>query len=60
MTETQVLLIDDDNESRGELAVILKFLGEHVIQADSGNWRQRVGSAPGDAEPHYIVLMGSL
>ena len=40
--EIKVLLIDDDAGRRHDLKVILDFLGEEVITADTADWQQTV------------------
>ena len=40
--DTKILLIDDNNERRRDLAVILGFLGESFVACGSQDWRETV------------------
>lgn len=40
--ETKILLIDDNNERRRDLAVILSFLSEDHLACSSGEWQRAV------------------
>jgi len=54
--ETKILLIDDDDARRGELSVILNFLGEEHLAARSSEWRQLVGAPDSSSEVHCVLL----
>ena len=46
--EVQVLLIDDNQNRRHDMKVILDFVGEATFAAGSSDWRQVVGETPGE------------
>lgn len=57
--ETRILLVDDNNERRRDLAVILNFLGEEHLACGSADWRAAVESL--DASRDVLsVLLGSV
>lgn len=45
--EVQVLLIDDDQQRRHDMKVILDFVGEATYAAGAADWRGVVGDKPG-------------
>lgn len=47
--ENKILLIDDNNERRRDLAVILNFLGEDHLACPSGDWDKVEASLSGDS-----------
>ncbi|WP_419811817.1 sigma-54 dependent transcriptional regulator [Bacterioplanoides sp.] len=56
--EIKVLLIDDDEQRRHDLKVILDFLGEEAIIAGPDDWRREVESQIEDSTDISAVLLG--
>lgn len=56
--EIKVLLIDDNEQRRHDLKVILDFLGEEAITAGSDDWRQRVDEVVSESSEISAVLLG--
>ncbi|UTW48923.1 sigma-54 dependent transcriptional regulator [Bacterioplanoides sp. SCSIO 12839] len=56
--EIKVLLIDDDEQRRHDLKVILDFLGEEAIVAGPDEWRRVVESQIEDSTEISAVLLG--
>lgn len=54
--ETKILLIDDDQERRRDLAVILNFLGEDHLGCASDDWRETVGSLESNRSVLGVML----
>ncbi len=55
--ELKVLIIEDDDKRRHDLAVILDFLGEHAVAANSSDWKQCAGeSFDSDGEGVAVIL----
>ncbi|GGJ80439.1 sigma-54 dependent transcriptional regulator [Pseudomonas matsuisoli] len=54
--ETKLLLIDDNQERRRDLTVILQFLGEDHIACDSGNWRSTADGLSSSREVRCVML----
>lgn len=46
--DVRVLLIDDNQNRRYDMKVILDFVGEATFAAGSADWRQVVGDTPGE------------
>ena len=57
--EIKVLLIDDNNQRRHDLKVILDFLGEEAITASSSDWQEKVSGGVEDSSEISAVLLGS-
>lgn len=56
--EIKVLLIDDDEQRRHDLKVILDFLGEEAILAGPADWRREVDDKIEDSTEISAVLLG--
>jgi len=56
--EIKVLLIDDDQQRRHDLKVILDFLGEEAIVAGPADWRREVEGQVEDSTEISAVLLG--
>lgn len=56
--EIKLLLIDDDQQRRHDLSVILDFLGEEVITASSSDWRVIVDERVNDSALINAVIIG--
>jgi len=56
--EIKVLLIDDDEQRRHDLKVILDFLGEEAIVAQPSDWRREIEGVVGDSTDISAVLLG--
>jgi len=56
--EIKVLLIDDDQQRRHDLKVILDFLGEEAIVAGPADWRREVEGQVEDSTEINAVLLG--
>ncbi|MHA6494550.1 sigma-54 dependent transcriptional regulator [Pseudomonas borbori] len=54
--ETKILLIDDNQERRRDLAVILNFLGEDHLACDSKTWQDEVASLSSSREILTVLL----
>ena len=54
--ETKLLLIDDNQERRHDLAVILQFLGEDHLACDSADWQQATGKLSSSREVRCLLL----
>jgi sigma-54 specific flagellar transcriptional regulator A len=57
--EMKVLLIDDDAQQSHYLKVILDFLGEDAVTANSSNWRQQVDAQSNQSSEISAVILGS-
>lgn len=57
--EIKLLLIDDDQQRRHDLNVILDFLGEEVIAASSADWRVIVDERVSDSLSINAVIIGA-
>ena len=57
--EIKILLIDDDQQRRHDMKVILDFLGEEVIVGDSAHWRDEVNARTESSEEIAAVLIGT-
>lgn len=55
----KVLLIDDDNQRRHDMKVILDFLGEVTLSADSHTWQEEVAASELGGKDFLAVLLGS-
>ncbi|MEN9464948.1 MAG: hypothetical protein RL217_1129 [Pseudomonadota bacterium] len=55
----KVLLIDDDEQRRHDMKVILDFLGEEAIVAGSQTWQKEVSATVADPVDIMGVLLGS-
>lgn len=53
--EIRILLIDDNQERRRDLKVILDFVGEETVACDSGSWREAVANEESDTFSCLIV-----
>lgn len=58
--EIKLLLIDDDQQRRHDLNVILDFLGEEVIAASSADWRVIVDERVSDSLSINAVILGAM
>lgn len=56
--EIKVLLIDDDEQRRHDLKVILDFLGEEAIVAQPSDWRREIDNKLEDSAEVSAVLLG--
>ena len=56
--EIKILLVDDNEQRRHDLQVILDFLGEEVIVAGSSDWRQQAESAVEESTEISAVILG--
>jgi len=56
--EIKVLLIDDNAQRRHDLKVILDFLGEEAIVAQTNDWRREVQGHVGDSTDISAVILG--
>ncbi|KZZ49024.1 MAG: sigma-54 dependent transcriptional regulator [Saccharospirillaceae bacterium] len=56
--EIKVLLIDDDEQRRHDLKVILDFLGEEAIVAQPSDWRREIEGKVEDSTEISAVLLG--
>ena len=54
--ETKILLIDDNNERRRDLTVILSFLGEDYLACDSASWRETVAELESSRSVLSVLL----
>ncbi|MCK5530151.1 MAG: sigma-54-dependent Fis family transcriptional regulator, partial [Halopseudomonas aestusnigri] len=58
LPNSHILLIDDSAQSRHDLSVILEFLGEDAIIADSAGWLQVVTEQVESAHEIKCVILG--
>ena len=56
--EIKVLLIDDDKERARDLEVVLQFLGEGVVSAESGDWQQSLDTHNALSSDVSCVVLG--
>ena len=56
--EIKILLVDDDEQRRHDLKVILDFLGEEVIVAGSSDWRKVAESSIEESTEISAVMLG--
>ncbi len=56
--EIKILLVDDDEQRRHDLKVILDFLGEEVIVAGSSDWRKVADASIEDSTEISAVMLG--
>ena len=56
--EIKILLVDDDEQRRHDLKVILDFLGEEVIVAGSSDWRKVADASIEDSTEVSAVMLG--
>lgn len=56
----KVLLIDDNQERCHDLRVVLDFIGEEVIEADSTGWQSIIESAQGESEAISCAVIGDM
>ena len=56
--EIKVLLVDDDAQRRHDMKVILDFLGEEAIVAQTTDWRREVEGKIEDSTEISAVLLG--
>jgi sigma-54 specific flagellar transcriptional regulator A len=54
--ETKILLIDDNSERRGDLTVILNFLGEDHLACGSHDWQDAVAQLASSREVLSVLL----
>jgi len=57
--EIKILLVDDDEQRRHDLKVILDFLGEEVIVAGSSDWRKVADANIEDSTEISAVMLGN-
>ena len=55
----KVLLIDDDAQRRHDMEVILNFIGEEVVSAESDTWQQTLDSLGSENQHFLAILLGS-
>lgn len=58
LPNSHIMLIDDSAQSRHDLSVILEFLGEDAIIADSANWLQVATGQVESASEIKCVILG--
>ncbi|SIS74605.1 MAG: sigma-54-dependent Fis family transcriptional regulator [Thalassolituus maritimus] len=56
--EIKILLVDDDEQRRHDLKVILDFLGEEVIVAGSSDWRKVADASIEESTEISAVMLG--
>ncbi len=56
--ELKVLVVDDDEQRRHDLKVILDFLGEPAVVSDCDHWRELADEAEASDSPFVAVIMG--
>ncbi len=56
--EIKILLVDDDEQRRHDLKVILDFLGEEVIVAGSSDWRKVADASIEESTEISAVILG--
>ena len=56
--EIKILLVDDDEQRRHDLKVILDFLGEEVIVAGSSDWRKVAEASIEESTEISAVMLG--
>ena len=56
--DIKILLVDDDEQRRHDLTVILDFLGEEVIVAGSSDWRKVADASIEDSTEVSAVMLG--
>ena len=56
--EIKILLIDDNEQRRHDLKVILDFLGEEVIVADSAQWKKVAEASVEESTEISAVILG--
>ncbi len=57
--DTRILLIDDNERSRHDLEIVLSFLGETTVSANSSNWQECASKAVEKSSDIYVALIGS-
>ncbi len=57
--EIKLLVVDDDDQRRRDIKVILDFLGEVNVTLNSDNWQERAVAELGGTEELVAVLVGS-
>lgn len=57
--EIKLLVVDDDDQRRRDIKVILDFLGEVNVTLSSDNWQERAVTELGGTEELVAVLVGS-
>lgn len=57
--EIKLLVVDDDDQRRRDIKVILDFLGEVNVTLSSDNWQERAVAELGGTEELVAVLVGS-
>jgi len=57
--ELKVLVIDDDLQRRHDLKVVLDFMGEPAVVAQSNDWRSVVDESEHHSESFVAVLVSS-
>lgn len=56
--ELKVLVVDDDEQRRHDLKVILDFLGEPAVVSDCDNWQSLAEGAETSDSPFVAVVLG--
>lgn len=56
--ELKVLVVDDDEQRRHDLKVILDFLGEPAVVSDCDNWQAVAEDAETSESPFVAVVLG--
>lgn len=57
--EIKLLVVDDDDQRRRDIKVILDFLGEVNVTLSSDNWQEKAVAELGGTEELVAVLVGS-
>lgn len=58
LKNSKVVVVDDNEQRRQNLQVILEFLGETVVAAKDINWEEAAAESEGDGE-YVAVIVGS-
>lgn len=58
--EIKVLIIEDNDQRRHDLKVILDFLGEYSVTANSSDWKQRATDGFESSNEVVAVLLGGI
>ena len=58
--EIKVLIIEDDDQRRNDLKVIMDFLGEQAVAANSSDWKQRAAEGFEASSEVVAVMIGGI
>ncbi|MFT6101656.1 MAG: sigma-54 specific flagellar transcriptional regulator A [Granulosicoccus sp.] len=60
LKNSKVVVVDDNEQRRQNLQVILEFLGETVVTGSDIDWQQQASSSESEEEGEYVaVILGS-